>query len=641
MQNSGQQDIPASGPDILLTSAASKFEGLISPVAKGANWISCIMAALMPLLIFVDVLSRALFSASVLGTIELEQSMLLILVFFSIPLIQLQNDHIRIDIFTNRIPEKYMVAIEVIIYALCFVLFVILSWQTLVQVGLKSNDVTYALSIPIPFFIIMAALGQILLSVVLLIDLIKVFARFLKHLEAANIIFLLAVTGAIALGGYAVAGADLSRFAIGVLGMILVFVFLFLGMPIGYSMALIGLAGLATVNSWGAALNLVGIAPYSTGSNYILIVAPLFILMGELAYTSGLSHDLFEAASKWFGRLPGGLAMSAVGGCAGFAAICGDSLATAITMGTVSLPEMKKKGYSMSLSTGCLAAGGTLGILIPPSVGFIFYAIVTEESIGKLFIAGIVPGLLLAVLFMGAIYIMAVRNPEKAPRAEKSTLGEKLAVLLKIGPIIGLFVLVLGGIMAGFFSPTEAGGIGAVGAFVYTLIRGRFTWSGLSQALQETVKITSKLLLILIGVGILNYFFAASRLPMSLANIVTAWVVNKYIIFGAIIFIFIILGCLMNVIPMILLTLPALYPAIKTLGFDPIWFGVVTVLVMEMGQITPPIGVNVFAIGSVAEDVPMGEIFKGVMPFFFCMVACIILLTLFPQIALFLPNLVF
>jgi tripartite ATP-independent transporter DctM subunit len=333
--------------------------------------------------------------------------------------------------------------------------------------------------------------------------------------------------------------------------------------------------------------------------------------------------------------------MSSVAGCAGFSAVCGDSLATAVTMGTIAVPEMKKKKYAMRLATGCLAAGGTLGILIPPSVGFIFYAIVTEESIGKLFIAGFVPGLLLAVLFILTIWIMARMRPDTAPRGEATTLKEKLFSLKGVIGMLVLFILILGGIIAGIFSPVEGGAIGAVGAFVYALVMRRLTWQMIVKALEDTLKITTKLLMILIGVGILGYFLASTRLPFALADFVTGFEVNRYFVFFAVIVLFIILGCLLNVIPMILLVLPTIFPSIVALGFDPIWFGVVCVITMEMGQITPPIGVNVFAIGSVAKEVPMQVIFRGIVPFFFCMVICVLLLVLFPQIALFLPGLFF
>jgi tripartite ATP-independent transporter DctM subunit len=407
-------------------------------------------------------------------------------------------------------------------------------------------------------------------------------------------------------------------------------------------MAITGFLGMVVVYGGIApSLAMLGISSYDTSANYMLTVAPLFILMGEFAYQAGISKDLFDTANKWLGRLPGGLAMSSVAGCAGFSAVCGDSLATAVTMGTVALPSMKKHGYSPRLATGCLAAGGTLGILIPPSVGFIFYAIVTEESIGRLFIAGIVPGLLLTAIFIGIIYAMAKLKPEMAPRGEKFTWSAKMKSLKGVIGMLLLFILILGGILGGIFSPVEGGAIGAVGALLYAIIRRRMTWRLLITALEDSAAITCKLLLILIGVGILGYFLAASQLPFALADMITGMAVNRYIVFAAIILLFLVLGCLLNVIPMILLVLPTIFPTVVALGFDPIWFGVVTVLTMEVGQITPPIGVNVFAITGVAEGVPMHEVFRGIIPFFFGMLLCIIVITIFPQIVMFLPNLLF
>lgn len=295
----------------------------------------------------------------------------------------------------------------------------------------------------------------------------------------------------------------------------------------------------------------------------------------------------------------------------------------------------------MSLATGSLAAGGTLGILIPPSAAFIFYAIVTEESIGKLFMAGILPGILLTSVFLLIIFIRSRLNPQLAPPGPNSTLKEKIISLKGVVGMLFLFLLIMGGILGGIFSPVEGGAVGAVGAFVYAGIKRRLSMDIIKQSLFGTLSITCKLLMILIGVGILGYFLAGTRLPFEMAEFITGMEVNRYIVFAGVITMFVLLGCVLNVIPMILLVLPTVFPTITALGFDPIWFGVICVLVMEMGQITPPIGVNVFAISSVADDVPMEKIFSGILPFFIGMILCVILLLVFPNIALFLPNLFF
>ena len=629
---------------VLIESLANFLEKVASPVSRRIHFLSYIIVAVMPIPIFIDVVLRFFFNRSLRGIMEIEEFMLAILVFFSISFIQIKKEQISIDFLFSRLSQSTQLIVETVTSLLSLILFVLISRQTILYTIQKIGDLSISLELPLSIFLGIAAFGLIILTIILLIDFLRAILRVSREGKASWLILVFAAGALVYLFPMILKELDwrLSGVALGGLGMAFLFLLMLLRMPIGYAMALTGFLGLAVFHpKLKASLSMLGMAPYSTAASFILVVVPLFILMGELAFNSGISKDLFDTANKWLGRLRGGLAMSAVAGCAGFAAVCGDSLATAITMGTVSLPEMKRKKYSAMLATGCLAAGGTLGILIPPSVGFIFYAIVTEESVGKLFIAGLLPGLLLATLFFLAIYIYARMNPEAAPRGDKASLGEKIISLKGVFGMLLLFILILGGILGGIFSPTEGGGIGAVGAFVFALLKRRVTWQNLKKALIDTVDITCKLLTILIGVGILSYFLAATRLPMELAEIITGLQVNRYLIFTAVIILFAILGCLMNVIPMILLTLPAIFPTIVSLGFDPIWFGVVTVIVMEMGQITPPVGVNVFALSSVATDVPMETIFKGVFPFFICMLVCVGILVIFPQIALFLPGLFF
>jgi len=616
-----------------------------STISKFFNKISSLLLFIMPIPVFLDVLARYLFEASIPGVIEIEGYLLLAIVYLALAYTQFVEGHIRIDLLLAKFPARLRNIIDTSNYFICTLFFLLMSFQLFKGALLKieDGDISYDLEMPTHIFWFIASFGTLLLAIAVLKDFFSALDRALetsnKLLLAGALIF---VSVILILPMVGVIPMNINPTVVGVFGMLLLFVLLFLGMPIGFGMANTGYLGMILVYKGVApSLAMLGISSIETASSYMLTVVPLFILMGELAYRSGISQDLFDTASKWLGRAPGGLAMASVAGCAGFSAVCGDSLATAVTMGTIAVPEMKKKNYDMRLATGCVAAGGTLGILIPPSVGFIFYAIVTEESIGKLFIAGLIPGVLLAALFMGAIYIMTIRNPEMAPRGEASTFKEKILSLKGVVGMLLLFVLILGGILIGIFSPIEGGAIGVVGAFFYALLRGRLTWKQVILSLEDTLLITSKLLLILIGVGILGFYLAATRLPFTLAEFVTTLDVNRYVIFAAVILLFMILGCLLNVIPMLLLVLPTIFPSIVALGFDPIWFGVVTVLTMEMGQITPPIGVNVFAIASVTKEVPMQEIFKGIVPFFLCMILCVILLTLFPQIVMFLPNLLF
>ncbi len=628
-----------------LSLVIKRLETIFGPLSKFSNYISALFLCIMPLPVFLDVLARFMFKGAVPGAIEIEGFMLLIIVFLGLAFTQVHEGHIRIEFLVSRLPRWARNVTDSFAYLISTLFFFLMSSQLVLKgfQKIQDHEISYDLEIPTSIFWFIAGAGALLLALVVLVDFLKVLQRsvesdkrlWLVPALAASLFLLFAPMLGLAPSG-------LSGAATGVLGMCLLFILLFLGMPIGFGMAFTGFLGMIVIyKGVKPSLAMLAIGPYSTGASYMLTVVPLFILMGELAYHSGISKDLFDTASKWLGRLRGGLAMSSVAGCAGFAAVCGDSLATAVTMGTLAVPEMKKKNYDMSLATGCLAAGGTLGILIPPSVGFIFYAIVTEESIGKLFIAGLVPGLLLAGMFIVSIFLIAKLRPDAAPRGEPTSFKEKIASLKGVVGMLALFVLILGGILAGIFSPVEGGAIGAVGAFVYALLRKRVTWKMIVLASEDTLSITCKLLLILIGVGILGYFLAATRLPFSLAEFITGLHVNRYIIFTGVVILFMVLGCLLNVIPMILLVLPTIFPSITALGFDPIWFGVVTVITMEMGQITPPIGVNVFAIASVAKGVPMQDIFRGIVPFLICMIICVVLLTVFPQIALYLPSVLF
>jgi tripartite ATP-independent transporter DctM subunit len=629
----------------VLASAAAYLEKGVRPASRFFNFIACAALCIMPIPVFVEVFLRYGFSLSIPGGIELQEFLMLILVFFGLAAVEVDGGkHIQIDLVIGKLTGRARNAAETFICTLSFLIVLLVSSQ-LVSQGIKrfqNSEMSKSLELPVWVFWFLAALAAFLLALVLLVHLLKILARSSQQggwgwLILAGLVACILFLGPMV--GFRPSG--LSSAASGILGMLFLFVLLFLGVPIGFGMAITGFLGMIVLNkSLPPSLAMLGIGPYDVGASYMLTVVPLFILMGELAFHSGISNDLFEAANKWFGRMRGGIAMSAVAGCAGFAAVCGDSLATAVTLGAIAIPEMKKKHYDMALATGSLAAGGTLGIMIPPSVGFIFYAIVTEESIGKLFVAGIIPGVVLAILFIVYIGIITRLRPQLAPQGEPSTFREKLISLKGVMGMLILFLVILGGILSGLFNAIEGGAVGAVGAFIYALAKRRMNPAMLVTSLKSTLTITCKLLMILMGVGVLGYFLAGTRLPFFLADFIGGLGMNRYIIFACVIIFYLILGCLLNVIPMILLVLPTLFPMIVALGFDPIWFGVVTVLMMEAGQITPPIGVNVFAI-STSSGVPMYTVFRGIFPFFICMLVLLVLMTLFPGMATFLPRLLF
>lgn len=427
-------------------------------------------------------------------------------------------------------------------------------------------------------------------------------------------------------------------FLIGVCGIVMLIVLLFSNMPIGAGMAIVGFLGFAAVVGFEPALGVLRTVPYTTFSEHSLSVIPLFLLMGAFAFNSGMSEDLFNAVYKWMGHFRGGVAMATIVACACFAAISGSSLATAATLGAIALPEMKRYKYDDGLATGAVAAGGSVGILIPPSVILILYGIITEQSIGKLFLAGIIPGIMEAVFYIFTIGYLTFFKPHHGPRGPKTTFKEKLGSLKSAWEVALLFVVVIGGIYKGIFTPTEAAGIGAFGTFLFALLRKRLSWNNFTHSLAETVQTTGMLFFIILGAMIFGYFLSVTRLPMEFASIVSDLPVNRYVVLASILIITMLLGCIMDSMAIVLLTIPVFYPLIQQLNFEPIWFGILVVRVTEMGLITPPVGLNVFIIKGIS-GVPIGTIFRGVVPHLIADVLQVIVLIIFPQITMFLPNL--
>ena len=426
---------------------------------------------------------------------------------------------------------------------------------------------------------------------------------------------------------------------IGLIGIVGLASLLALRMYIGLAMALVGFIGLSFLVGLDAGIHILGITPLAEGSSYTLSVIPLFVLMGQFAYISGISADIYRTVYCWMGQYRGGLAMATVMACAGFAAVCGSSLATGATMGMVAIPEMDKYKYDPRLSSGCVAAGGTLGILIPPSIGFIIYGILTEESIGKLFMAGLLPGILLAALFMAAIYIQCRLRPAMGPSGECTLWSTKIRSLGGTWGMLLLFCVVMGGIYFGVFTPTEAAGVGAFGAFLFALFKGKLTWQSFVQCLMETGKTTAMIFLIIIGANIFSTFLGLARIPMGLADFISDLALPRMVILACIILIYIVLGCIMDCYAIMILTIPIIFPVIQAMQFDPIWFGVLMVIVLEVGLITPPVGLNVFVLKAAAPDVPMTVIFQGIWPFLIAALIAIVILTIYPPIALYIPSL--
>ena len=413
---------------------------------------------------------------------------------------------------------------------------------------------------------------------------------------------------------------------------------MFFRMHIGLAMAFVGFIGTLYILGIDKSLAMLGTVPYSSVASYLTSPLPMFLFMGAIVANTGIGEDLYRTGYTLVGQMRGGLAMSTVIACGGFAAICGSSMATAITIGKIGLPEMEKYKYDPALATGSVAAGGTLGILIPPSLGFILYAILTQQSIAKLFMAGIIPGILQMVLYISLIFILCRINPLLGPGGPKTSLKEKIISLKYTWTVLVLFLVVIGGIYTGIFTATEAGAVGVFGAIVISFVSRKLTFKNLRTAVLQTGENTAMLLLILVGGFILNFFMASSGLPSAIGELVTSLPVSRYVTLGAIIVMYLILGMLMDSNGALVLTTPVIFPVVMAMGFDPIWYGVLMVMLIEIGMITPPVGMNVFALAAVS-DTPMGTIFRGIIPFVFADLILVVIVVAFPMIALFIPNL--
>ena len=428
---------------------------------------------------------------------------------------------------------------------------------------------------------------------------------------------------------------------VGLIGIASLFLLMILRTPVAFAMLIVGFFGYGWLEGTRSATALLLTESYSAVSSYSLIVVPMFILLGNVSSVAGYSRGLYDAAFAWVGRFRGGLASASVIGCAAFSAVSGSSVATAVTLGKVALPEMKRMGYADSLATGAIAAGGTLGFLIPPSTGFVLYAILTEESIGRLFMAGILPGLLLMVLFIGVVWLVSYFDPKAGPRGAVVPLRERFRLLAEAGPLLFVIVASIGGIYLGVFSPVEASGIGAGMVLVLAFAQRRLNWHGFKEAVMGTLQTSSMLYMIVIGANILNPFFSVTHIPQTLGAGLGQLDFGPYGTLTVILLAYVVLGMFMDGLSMLVITIPIVFPVITAMGFDPVWFGVVAVIVIEMGMITPPVGLNVFVVRGVATGVPLTTVFRGVTPFLIAMVVALILIIIFPQIAVFIPNSMF
>jgi C4-dicarboxylate transporter DctM subunit len=637
--------VSVTGDAIELSTAV---EAIRTPVARLAKWLNTVGMGFLVILMLItalDVIMRYVFNRPIPGSLETTQFIMAILVGWGFAYTATKKGHVVIDVITAKFPPKTRIYINAINGIFSLIMGALITWQiALYGYMMQLSTITSSvLRTPVYPFIYAVAFGFLVLCIVYLFDVIENITRIARIsrwlgwlILIFSVAFLLFICYLLINNKDLLLSIDPAQ--AGILGIILLVVLLFSGMSIGIVMAIVGFLGMAYVAGLDPAFASIGSSPYSTMSTYGFSVIPMFVLMGAFCYFSGLSKDLYFAVYKWIGHWPGGLAMATIGACAGFAAICGSSVATVAPMGTVAYPEMKKYNYDSRLATGCIAAGGGLGVLIPPSIILAIYGILTEQSIGKLFLAGFLPGIIEAIFLIATIYIMCRLNPKMGPCGEVASWKERFTSLKPTWGVLALFLLVIGGMYLGVFTATEAAGIGAFGAMLFTLGRKKLTWKNFSASLMDTGDTTSMCFLILVGATILGYFLAVTRLPHELSNFIFAIQVDRLVVFGIIFAIYFILGMVMSSVAMVILTVPIFYPIILDLGFNPIWFGIIVVKMTEIAMITPPVGINVFVMQGIARSVPMYDIFRGIMPFLVAELANVGLLLLFPEICLVIPN---
>lgn len=429
----------------------------------------------------------------------------------------------------------------------------------------------------------------------------------------------------------------MNEITVGIVALVVLLLLFSTGIELGFGMALIGFAGFAYLNGFQPAMQLVGRDIYDVITSYGYTVFPLFILMGQIGFNSGIAVRLYDAAHKFVGHIPGGLAMATVLGATGFKAICGSSAATSATFASVAVPEMDRYGYDRRLSTGIVATVGTLGCIIPPSVVLILFGVITEQSIGKLFLAGIIPGLIIALFFLGIIYAWAKIDPKVAPKSEKSTWKARIRTLPEVAWILLVFCVVVGGIMAGFFTPTEAGAVGTFAVLILAIVKKNLNFKGYVKSVSDALRTAGMILMLITGSVILGHFIAVTNIPQTTADWLVSLPLNRYVILFMICLVYEIGGSFIDDLAFMILATPIFYPAVLKLGFDPIWFGIVIGVVVMIGVVIPPVAVCVFVVKNITKE-PMGRIYKGVTPFLISLVVVWGLLFAFPELALWLPS---
>ncbi len=603
------------------------------------------LVALMGLTV-ADVVLRNLFSIVVPGGLELSGLLTILVVLSTVGIVEVERSHVRVDLFLNMMPDYARSPTVAGGLVLAFAVMLVTAFRIYEQAAyLHVNGiVTGVLGLPEWPFVAAATVFILLFALALLANLmmeLSTVAKMPDRRALAVLAIWAVIAAAILLLSFRpdLLPFDLSRNTRGFFSISLCFVLIFLGVHVAAAMALTALIGISLLISPGASLTSLGTTTIAVVSDQTWSVVPLFTWMGLIVVASGFAAELYRSAYRWIGHLPGGLASASTVACAGLSSIVGDTLSGVYTMGSIALPEMRAYRYDMKLATASVACAATIGVMIPPSLAFIVYGMITEVSIGKLFMAGILPGLLFAVILIALITIRATLNPELAPRGERSSWGDRLRSSAHTWPVLLLMLLVLGGIYSGAVTPNEAAGLGVFGAIMIALAMGRLDPRKLVETIASTLRLTAGIIIIFMFAAAFSRFIALSGLPRQIADGVIAMDLGSYGIIAAILLFYVVIGMFMNALPALVLTVPIFFPIAMNAGFDPVWFGVIIVIMVELGVVTPPIGVNVFAIAAIARDVPMYDIFRGVLPFWVAYVVLIVLIVVFPSICLWLPSL--
>lgn len=627
------------------TAAQALLRVLLWPSRVSLHIGGVALVAMMALTV-ADVVLRNLFAIVVPGGMEMTGLLTILVALSSLAIVEIEGNHIRVDLLLRAMPDFVRLAMIAGGLQLAFATMAVTAVQILQQaVYLRDNEiVTGLLGLPEWPFVLAAAAFVALFALALLANLAAALAAVARSGDIrSGLIVLLwtAVVAAIACLTFAPDALpfDLSREMRGSFAIGLCFVLIFLGVHVAAAMAVTALVGISLLIGPQASLTSLGTTTIDVVSDQTWSVVPLFVWMGLIVVASGFAAELYRAAYRWIGHLPGGLASASTVACAGLSSIVGDTLSGVYSMGSIALPQMRAYGYDMKLATASIACAATIGVMVPPSIAFIVYGMITEVSIGKLFMAGILPGLLFAVILIALITVRAMLNPALAPRGASSSWRERLESSAGTWPIVLLMLLVLGGIYGGFVTANEAAGLGVFGALLIAALQGRLKLTAFRQSLEQALRLSAGIIVIFMFATAFSRFIAISGLTEQLAQLALGFELGKYELIGVILLFYVVIGMFMNALPALVLTVPLFFPIAMAAGFDPVWFGVIVVIMVELGVVTPPIGVNVFAIASMAREVSMYDIFRGVLPFWLAFLALIGLIVAFPQIALFLPSL--